>query len=186
MNEERQYATSSSPQSQHSPAQPLGNKNGPAASVQTSSADAIGPSTSGGTGEVKGEEPSSGGMVPALSPALSAGSRPLPTRSPATNRTLALNGTRMLTLPWARTAAPIHSAPPTRRPRMAPQESLSPAKTQELFNATTVCWTALAPHRLIRAQRLRSPRSHRSPTQRRPWAMTFLIWRMSPSWCPWV
>ncbi|KAF8290968.1 hypothetical protein TcBrA4_0115910 [Trypanosoma cruzi] len=77
-------------------------------------------------------------MVPALSPALSAGSRPLPTRSPATNRTLALNGTRLLTLPWARTAAPIHSAPPTRRPRMAPQESLSPAKTQELFNATTV------------------------------------------------
>ncbi|RNC33280.1 putative trans-sialidase [Trypanosoma cruzi] len=43
MNEERQDATSSSPQSQHSPAQPLGNKNGPAASMQTSSADAIGP-----------------------------------------------------------------------------------------------------------------------------------------------
>ncbi|KAF5218943.1 hypothetical protein ECC02_008112 [Trypanosoma cruzi] len=186
MNEERQDATSSSPQSQRSPAQPLGNKNGPAASMQTSSADVIGPSTSGGTGEVKEEEPSSGGMVPALSPALSAGSRPLPTRSPATNRTLALKGTRMLTLPWARTAAPIHSAALTRRPRTAPQKSLTPAQTQQLFNATIVCWTALAPHRLIRAQRLRSPRSHRSPAQPRPWAMTFLIWRISPSWCPWL
>ncbi|RNC55054.1 putative trans-sialidase, partial [Trypanosoma cruzi] len=67
VNEARQYATSSSPQIQHSPAQPLGNKNGPAASMQISFADVIGPSTSAGTEEVKEEEPSSGGMVLAFS-----------------------------------------------------------------------------------------------------------------------
>ncbi|KAF8297961.1 hypothetical protein TcYC6_0075830 [Trypanosoma cruzi] len=75
VNEARQYATSSSPQIQHSPAQPLGNKNGPAASMQISFADVIGPSTSAGTEEMKEEEPSSGGMVLAFSQTWSAGGR---------------------------------------------------------------------------------------------------------------
>ncbi|EKF39365.1 trans-sialidase, putative [Trypanosoma cruzi marinkellei] len=75
INEERQDATPiSSSQSQHSPGEPLGNENGPAFSTQTSSVDALGPPTSADTGEVKEEAPRSGGMAPAFSPTLSAGS----------------------------------------------------------------------------------------------------------------
>ncbi|RNC43310.1 thimet oligopeptidase [Trypanosoma cruzi] len=37
-------------------------------------------------------------------------SRPPPTQSPANNKTLATNRARMPALPWARIAAPIHSA----------------------------------------------------------------------------
>ncbi|RNC34639.1 thimet oligopeptidase [Trypanosoma cruzi] len=37
-------------------------------------------------------------------------SRPPPTQSPATNKTLTMNRTRMPAPPWARAATPIHSA----------------------------------------------------------------------------
>ncbi|RNC43197.1 hypothetical protein TcCL_NonESM07110 [Trypanosoma cruzi] len=37
-------------------------------------------------------------------------SRPTPTQLPANNNTLTMNRTRMFALPWAWTAAPIHSA----------------------------------------------------------------------------
>ncbi|RNE99667.1 trans-sialidase [Trypanosoma cruzi] len=113
-------------------------------------------------------------------------SHPLPTRWSAANETLTVKRTRTPTLPWARTAAPIHSAALTRRQRMASQKPLSPAQTQQLFNALIAFWMALAPHRRIRAQLLRRPRSHRGSTQHHPWKMNCLVWRMSPGWRPWV
>ncbi|RNC51863.1 complement regulatory protein [Trypanosoma cruzi] len=92
-------------------------------------------------------------------------SRPLPTRSPATNKTLTVTRTRMPTLPWARTAA----------------------QTQQPLTAMITCRVALRPHRLLRAQRLGNPRSHRSSTQQYPRTMSFCLSTGSSAiWRPWL